>query len=104
MMGKMLMILRPIPIPRTWCEHLGMSHVAPFFIGSLFLFMVAGGEDAPTSMQSLPDIMEYLARVVVQDALQLTSQYLKNPVFVFLAKNKEFRSFMPTSSAREHKR
>lgn len=43
-------------------------------------------------MQSLPGVLEYLAKVVVQDALELSSKYPKNPVFAFLTLNPEFQA------------
>lgn len=49
------------------------------------------GKEATTSMMSIPFLLDYLARVVVQDALELAEEFPDNPVHALLLEDDEFR-------------
>ena len=49
------------------------------------------GKNATTSMKSMPLLLDFLARVVVQDALELAEDFQENPVHAMLLEDDEFR-------------
>ena len=48
------------------------------------------GQAAGNSMKSVPAAMEYLAKVVVQDALELAERFPDNPVHALLLEEPAF--------------
>jgi hypothetical protein len=67
-----------------------LDHVMPFIKG-LRAALKELGEDAKASMRSVLAAMEYLALVVVQDALELVQEYPDNPVHKHLMEHAAFR-------------
>lgn len=49
------------------------------------------GKEATNSMRSVPQALDYLAVVVVQDALEDAEKYPSNPVHALLLKSPVFR-------------
>jgi hypothetical protein len=61
------------------------------FLGELKEQVAELGKDATTSMLGMPQLLDYLGRVVVQDALELAEEFPDNPVHAMLLQDDEFR-------------
>ena len=61
------------------------------FLPTLTAQVAELGQAATTSMRSLPQVMQYLAVVLVQDACELARVYPTHPVHVLLLQHPAFR-------------
>ena len=61
------------------------------FLPELTAQVAAMGKDAKTSMRSLPQVLQYLAVVLVQDACELARAYPSHPVNILLKQKAAFR-------------
>jgi hypothetical protein len=60
---------------------------------------VAGlGTSATTSMGSVPQVLQYLAVVLVQDACELASTHCAHPVYAYLKQHEAFRCVLQNAT------
>jgi hypothetical protein len=61
------------------------------FLATLNAQVAELGEEATTSMRSVPQVLQYLAVVLVQDACELASTHSTHPVYAFLREHEAFK-------------
>jgi hypothetical protein len=61
------------------------------FLPTLISEVAEMGEAATTSMRSVPQVLQYLAVVLVQDACELASHWRAHPVYAYLLQHEAFR-------------
>jgi Centromere DNA-binding protein complex CBF3 subunit, domain 2 len=61
------------------------------FLGTLQAQVEKLGAEATTSMRSVPQVMQYLAVVLVQDACELADTNPSHPVYTYLKEQETFR-------------